>query len=279
MSGPFGGHLSGLFGGRDRHAGGHHEHPTGEGGHGRALPPTSPFASDDGSPDPDLRALLADHAAGAADLGDVVAALAGRRVLLPVVAHEAPEDPSRPHPGAGHDTDHALGDERTVETGIAALRAPDGRTALPVFTGVDALTAWSDEARPVPATIEHAAASALAEGWPLIVVDAAGPVTVVVPRPAVQALAAGLAWHPVVRDGVVRPDVCAAIERVVAEVAQVHSVDVEPGRTADVAVVVGLVAGLDRPALEAVLAEVNARLVADPVVAQVDSLELRPVAR
>lgn len=267
--------MPGILGGHG-HAHGSHDGPE---GHGRALPPVSPFAGDDGSPDPALAAVLADHAAGRAELADVVAALAGARVLLPVVAHEAPEDPSSPHPGAGHDTDHVLGAERTVETGVAALRAPDGRTALPVFTGVAALTAWSAQARPVPATVEHAAASALTEGWPLLVVDPAGPVTVVVPRPAVQALAAGLAWHPAVRDGVVRPDVRAAIERVVVELAQVHSVDVEPGRHADVAVVVGLVAGLDRPALEAVLAEVNARLVADPVVGQVDSLELRPVAR
>jgi hypothetical protein len=234
---------------------------------GRELPPVSAFADDDGSADPVVATVLADHAAHRADLADVVAAIAGSRVLVPVLAHEAPQgvvdDPFA---------------QREAETAVVGLQAPDGRTALPVFTSVTALAAWRADARPMPAEVPRAAASALAEGWPLMVVDPGGPVTVVLPRPAVQALAAGLAWYPAVRDGVVRADVRDAIVQAVAAVAAVHSVDVEPGRVAEVAVIVGLAHGLDRHALDAVVAQVNERLAADPMVAQVDSLELRPVA-
>lgn len=240
--------------------------PAGDGP--RELPPVSAFAGDDGSPDPRMAEVLDAYVRGRAEVAEVVEALAATRVLVPVMAHEVPDGATGEGPFA----------EREVETSVVALRAPDGRTALPVFTSVAALAAWRAEARPMPAEAPRAAASALAEGWPLLVLDPGGPVTVVVPRPAVQALAAGLTWHPAVRGGQVRTDVREAIERSVAQVAAVHSVDVEPGRRSEVAVVVGLPRGLDRAGLEAVLAQVNARLAADPMVAQIDTLELRPVA-
>ncbi len=246
--------------------------PAGDGAP-RELPPASAFADDDGSANPTLAAVLAEHAAGRADLAAVVAALAPTRVLVPVMAHEVPEDQGGATPAAG-----VLGAEREVETAVVALQAPDGRTALPVFTSVAALGAWRGQARPMPATAPRAAASALADGWHLMVVDPGGPVTVVVPRPAVQALAAGLEWMPAVRDGAVRADVRDAIGRALADVAPVRSVRVEPGRRAEVAVVLGIAPGLDRAGLEQVLGAVNARLAGDPLVAQVDSLELRPLS-
>ncbi|MDO8107447.1 SseB family protein [Isoptericola sp. b441] len=221
----------------------------------------SAFAADDGSAAPAVAAVLAEHAAGRADTADVVAALRGTRVLVPVVAHE-----------------RDAADDRHVDTAVVAVQAPDGRTAMPVFTSVAALSAWNPAVRPMPAELERAAISALAEGWPLLVIDPGGPVTVPVPRPAVQAIAAGLAWHPAVRDGEVRSDVSVAVQRALATVADVRSVEVEPGRTSEVAVVVGLPHGLDRGGLEAVLARIDAALAADPVVAQIDTLELRPVA-
>lgn len=227
----------------------------------RELPPVSAFATDDGSADPALAAVLAEHEAGRADLAEVVAALARTRVLVPVLAHEAPGD----------------GEHREASTTVVAVQAPDGRTALPVFTGVAALSAWRPDARPMPAQAPRAAASALAEGWPLLVLDPGGPVTVVVPRPAVQALAAGLDWAPAVRDGRVRPDVAAAIEAAAVGPGVIAARAV-PGRSAEVAVLVELPAGLDRAGLDAVLAGVGTRLAADPMVAQVDTLELRPVA-
>jgi hypothetical protein len=213
-----------------------------------------------------LAAVLARHAAGEADVADVVAVLAATRVLVPVLAHEVPDG------AVAHDG------EREAATAVVALQAPDGRTALPVFTSVAALAAWRPDARPMPALVPRAAASALAEGWPLLVLDPGGPHTVVVPRPAVQALAGGLEWFPAVRGGAVRADVAAAVEASVAGVGGVLGARLEPGRQSEVAVVVTLAPGLDRPALAGVLEQVNRALAADPMVAQIDSIELRPVA-
>ncbi len=250
----------------------------------RELPPVSAFASDDGSADPEVAQVLTDYAAGRADAADVVAALVGTRVLVPVLAHEAPTGDSAESASAGEAgeidgtaTGPTTPTPHTATTSIAAIQAPDGRTALPVFTSVDALARWRSDSRPMPLTIQQAAASALAEGWPLLVVDPAGPVTVALPRPAVQSLAGQLQWHPAVRAGQVRADVRDAIELAVTSVTAVRSVQVEPGRQAEVAVVVALPGGLDRQGLSGVLTQVNEALAASPLVTQVDSIELRPV--
>ena len=236
------------------------------GSEGKSLPPTSAFAGDYGRADPALTAVLDDFGSGRARLDQVVAVLARSRVLVPVLAHEVPGGQV------------GEGGERESSTGVAALSTPDGRTGLPVFSGTDALSRWRADARPVPAAAARAAASALAEGWSLLVLDPAGPRTVLVPRPAVQALAAGLEWVPAVSDGVVRAEVAEAVVRAVQGVPHVRTITVEPGSRSDVAVVLGLAPGLDRAALTAVLDAVNTRLAADPLVAQADSLELRPVA-
>lgn len=234
---------------------------------GRALPPTSAFAGDDGTADPALTEALTRHGAGRADVAEVVRAFAPTRVLVPVTA-EAEECGITPE---------GLEVDREASAGVVALRAPDGRTALPVFTSVAAMTAWSGEVRPVPAQAPRAARSALEEGWELVVIDPGGPVTVVVPHPAVRALAEGRAWEPAVRDGVVRPDVAAAVAAL-AQVPAVVAAVAEPGRTAEVRVVLSLAPGLGRAALDAVVAQVNAALAADALIAECDSLELAVVA-
>ena len=251
---------------------------------GRELPPASPFASDDGSADPRLTAVLAAYAAGTGSvresvlLADVVAALAPTRVLVPVLAaldalavHEGDE-----HEGDVHEGGPAV--EKESSAGIVALRTRDGRTALPVFSSVAAMAAWHQDARPVPTDVPRAARSALGEGWEVVVLDPGGPVTVVIPRPAVVALALGERWLPAVRAGAVEADVRAAVAAALADVAHVVGVDVVPGRRAEVAVVLALTPGLDRGRLDAVLARVNAALAANATVAaRIDSLELRPV--
>lgn len=255
---------------------------------GRELPPTSRFAADDGAADPALTAALARSAAGEGGLEEVVAALASARVLVPVLAIEHDQEPGHEagalHAGvaAGAGEADACGtaefaEARHASAGVVAVAAPDGRTALPVFTSVAALTAWHATARPMPAEGPRAAAAALGEGWDLLVVDPGGGAPVVVPRPAVHALATGTTWRPAVREGTVDPAVRAAVRRA-AEGAGVRTVDVVPGRRAEVGVVLELTPGLSQSGLEHTLAEVGARLAADPdVAAAVDSLELRPV--
>lgn len=235
----------------------------------RELPPSSRFAGDDGSPDPLLAAALGAFGAGAGSLPDVVAALARARVLVPVLANLEVADVVD-HDGQAHQVD------TEASAGIVALRAPDGRTALPVFSSVATMAAWRSDARPVPTLVPRAAVSAVDEGWEVLVLDPGGPVTVLVPRPAVSALARQEPWLPAVLGGAVDGVVRAAVAAAVVRVTHVVRADVEPGRRAEVAVVLALTPGLDRAGLDAVLARVNEALAADDTVAaRVDSLELR----
>ncbi|MEV7973128.1 SseB family protein [Cellulomonas sp. NPDC089187] len=182
---------------------------------GRELPPTSAFAGDDGTADPALVRVLTAHAAGEADVAAVVTALAGTRVLVPVLA-EAEATETVDVAGRAHTVD------RQASAGIVALQAPDGRTALPVFSSVQSMAAWRHDARPVPSEIARAALSAVEEGWELLVLDPGGPVTVLVPRPAVWALAQQVDWSPAVSgtgdERAVDPQVHAAVRAAISAV-------------------------------------------------------------
>ncbi|MGY4646166.1 SseB family protein [Cellulomonas sp. URHB0016] len=236
---------------------------------GRELPPSSPFAGDDGTADPVVTAALEAYGAGSGPLADVVAALAGTRVLVPVLAELETADVVV-HGGHAHVVD------KEASAGVVALRTPDGRTALPVFTSVATVAAWRPDARPVPSDVARAALSVVSEGWDVVVVDPGGPVTALVPRPAVWALAQQLPWVPAVADGRVDQDIDRAVREALSAVAGVVGASTVPGTRAEVAVVLTLVPGLDRAGLDAVLAQVNAALAADETVAtRVDSLDLR----
>ncbi|MEN1976787.1 SseB family protein [Cellulomonas sp. P4] len=267
---------------------------------GRELPPTSPFAGDDGSADPAVAAALADLGAGGTVAG-VVAALAGTRVLVPVLAE-------LDSAGTVEVGGHAHTVEKEASAGIVALRAPDGRTALPVFSSVATMTAWRADARPVPTEVARAALSAVQEGWELLVLDPGGPVTALLPRPAVWALAQQQPWRPAVTGtgagAAVDPEVAAAVRgAVLAAVGPssggepgpgprgrwfrraapaghpgvpVRDVAALPGGRAEVAVELTLVPGLDRVAVDAVVRRVGEALGADETVTQrVDSVEVR----
>ncbi len=230
---------------------------------GRALLAPSPFAADDGSAEPALTAVLAEHAAGRADLSAVVAALAGTRVLVPILPHGREIAPA----------DEAAGGRAAAA--VMGIATGDGRAAMPVFTSVAALAAWGTDARPVPTPVAQAAEGALAEGWPVLVLDPAGPVTVRLPRPAVVALSRRATWRPAVVAGVVDDEVAAAVPAALVGIREVAGCHVAAGERAEVAVELGLRPGLDRPGLAAVVARVNAALAADATVAdRVDSLEL-----
>ncbi len=54
-----------------------------------------------------------------------------------------------------------------------------GERGLLAFTGVDSLSAWNPEARPVPAVGRDIARSAKAEGAAAVIVDVVGPSTAV----------------------------------------------------------------------------------------------------
>ena len=229
---------------------------------------SNPFAGDDGSPDPTLVAALAAYEADPTTtrLEAVVAALAPSRVLVPIVAELE----------QGGEGDFGQQVDKEASAGIVALEAPDGRRALPVFSSVATLSAWRADARPTPTQATRAALSAVAEGWALLVIDPGGPITALLPRPAVWAIAQGLTWAPAVRDGVVDQDIADEIAAVLAPIEHVGRAHAEAGRSAEVAVVLGLNPGLNRAGLDAVLGHVNAALAASSLISErVDALELR----
>ncbi|MGH3313181.1 MAG: SseB family protein, partial [Streptomyces sp.] len=126
--------------------------------------PGSGFSSDDGSADPALAEALAswraDPTAPTAEQR-VLAALAGVRLLVPVVAVLGE--------GARH--------EKTSEMAVPTLTAPGGRRALPVFTSTATLARWRADARPVAVRPPQVLRALAQEGADTLVLDLAGPVT------------------------------------------------------------------------------------------------------
>ncbi len=227
--------------------------------------PESIFADDDGSADARLAQALIRHSHGKAPLADVVDALAYARVLIPVMSSG-----EQRVMGA-----HGLEKDAVASTGVVAVQMPDGRAALPVFTDVDAVSAWNSEARPIPAEGPRAALAAIAEGWSNLVINP-GMETIVVPRPAVWAIGQGKSWNPAVVDGYVAEDVVDAIQTTVTLDSALVAVDVIGGTGAEVAIVLRLSPGLTQPEVDTVVERVQIALAQSDVVAQrVDSVELK----
>jgi hypothetical protein len=139
--------------------------------------PSAAFAGDAGEPDPGVRTLLAaatDHEGYLT----AVAALCAARFLLPVVA-------------IGDDGGDGPDPDRHAELSAAMLATADGRTALPAFTGLDALRAWRADARPVPCRLDELAVSAVDQGCVAVLVDLAGPSPLVIEGELLAELARG----------------------------------------------------------------------------------------
>lgn len=143
--------------------------------------PNMPWADDDGTPDPAVRvalgAALADQDSRLGYVNAVVS-LGGARLLIPIVAtgNDSGDDASVSHQQAGDNRagDNGAGDKQS-ELSAVTLEDGAGRRALVAFTGMDALQAWRPDARPVPGTLDEAAATAVELGAEVLVVDVAGP--------------------------------------------------------------------------------------------------------
>jgi hypothetical protein len=237
---------------------------------GRSLP-VGEHSDDTGEPDVVLaRALTARAAALAAD-AEVVAALGGARVLVPVVA--VPPSGSPP----GRRSDESVAGRRAAgptEMAVVTLTGPDGLRVMPVFTGLGSLRRWDPAARPVPVQGRRAATSAVAEGCAGLVIDPAGPVTFVVSRPAVWALGQGRDWVPAHVD----PAVLDELRTVAARQPVVRSVTAEAGVDPDLRVLVGLPEGLDAETVRALAWAISADLQASPVIRErAEGVSLRMV--
>ncbi|MBM6399363.1 SseB family protein [Phycicoccus sonneratiae] len=228
----------------------------------RELSPSG-FETDTGAADPALLAVLADDAT---DDTALMRAVEAARLLVPVVAEPTGVDDSGAH---------------AVETGVdmaaVTLVAPDGRRALPVFSGTDALAAWDAAARPVPVTPARAAQAAVSEGCDVLVVDVAGPVTRVLRPSMLWALAQERAWQPAHTD----PFVVRSLAAAVADEPDVRAHSVEEGTPAGegvLGVVLTLTPGLDPEQVRAVATRVGERLATDGELrARVDGLAFRIV--
>lgn len=143
--------------------------------------PDPGFAGDTGAADPSVTAALAAYAADDGQYAGVLAALATSRLLVPVVAVLGEAEADR----AG------LVRDKSSDMATVLLTGADGRQALLAFTATATLTRWDPQARPVPVSTAVACRSAVQEGAAALLVDVAGPVTVVVEGDDLARLAAG----------------------------------------------------------------------------------------
>ena len=143
-------------------------------GRGRSLAaPAVP--DDDGAADPQVRARLQSAWDGQDDPLGVVRWLRGARLLTSVVAVLD---------SAGED-----GEEKDSHMAVVSMVFGAGEHGLLAFTGVDSLTAWNPDARPVPALGRDVARAAMESGATAVVVDVAGPRMVAVTGRLLQVLA------------------------------------------------------------------------------------------
>jgi hypothetical protein len=136
--------------------------------------------TDDGSAAPALAAALAAYDAGTSGPAEVLAALSGARLLVPVVAVLTESEVG----------EHGLRQEKESEMALPKLVGQDGRQAVLAFTGTDALVRWRTDARPIQVTTPRVCQAAVHEEAAAVVVDVAGPVQFVIEGEVLQALAA-----------------------------------------------------------------------------------------
>lgn len=150
----------------------------------------SSFPDDDGQQFPEVVAGLAAYAEDpVAGYTSALAALQSSRLLVPVVALL----------GDVEYDDQGLAHDKSSDMAAVLMQGADGRMALLAFTGTDQLAAWNAQARPVAVPAAGAARSALQEEAAALVVDIAGPVTLVVEGDDLLGLASG--WRLVEVDG------------------------------------------------------------------------------
>ncbi|MCF2527449.1 SseB family protein [Yinghuangia soli] len=148
---------------------------------GKSIPDPG-FSGDDGTADAALAAALAADAEDASGPEAVLGALAGARLLVPVVAILGELEETAPG---------ELAREKSSDMAIPTIVGPGGRKALPAFTSTEALARWRPDARPVPVDARRAAHATYSEGADTLLLDLAGPYPYEVTGAALRALAEG----------------------------------------------------------------------------------------
>ncbi len=167
----------------------------------RELSPAA-YATDDGSADPAVLAALAQvvRTPSSDTETELLQLVARSRWLVPIVA-------------VAVDTElrGGLRVEGRAEMATPTLTAPDGRRALPVFSGVSTLMAWQSDARPQPITAAAAAQAAIQDECDTMIIDLGADHAVVLRPSMVWALAMVREWLPAHQDPVVAAGIAAAV--------------------------------------------------------------------
>ncbi|WP_024365088.1 SseB family protein, partial [Arthrobacter sp. TB 26] len=179
--------------------------------------------------------------------------------------------------------------DKQADMALVTLKAPDGRTAMPVFSSAASLKAWHPEARPVAVYAARAALSAVAEGAELLVLDPGSAVTFVVRRPAVWALAQQRDWTPSYAD----PELARSLGEAAAGFPAVRRVEIHPGGGVaslaadgtqlpgggsgpELRVLLYLEDGLDAAGVQSIVSGLNSAWARNEVFAErVDSIEVK----
>ena len=223
----------------------------------RDLSPTG-FEGDTGMSDPAVLAAL-----GGSDEEAMMAALASARFLVAVVAHA--DEIVTGDDGLVHDA--------SVDMALLTLVAPDGRRALPAFTGLAELTAWDPSARPVPVTADRLGQAAVAEGCEVVVINLGAPSARELRPSQVWALAMQRAWVPPHTDNFVASSVAAAC-RGIPEISEHGVYAAQPAGTLGVELT--LRPGLSEQQVRQLLTALGQRLAADGEFrARIDGLAFR----
>jgi len=172
------------------------------------------FRDDDGSAEPAVTAVIEAFAAGQGTERDVLTALAGSRLLVPVVAVQ-PDAAAGGEPGQG---------EKASEMALPMLIGLDGRRAIPAFTSQDSMRRWPADARPVPAAARQVWQAATQDAC-AVIIDVAGPVPVAVEGARLAALARGDAVPAPCAD----PDVHEVVSDVLAGRLAIAAFELRPG--------------------------------------------------
>jgi hypothetical protein len=224
-------------------------------------------SNDDGTAPAELMDALSRFRRAGLGQSEVVDAVRRSRLLIPLVAvlGEA---------GTG---DHGQLVDKSQELSIVTVAGPDGRSVLPVFSSVAAMSNWNPKARPVPADGARVALAAADEGTDLVVLDPTSETEFVIRRPALWAMAQSSSWVPCFLD----EEVLAAFMTETEGEDAVLAIQLAPGDpdarlvAPELLVQLTLLDGLDGEALNELLARLGARWSANELIAErVDSLAL-----
>jgi SseB protein N-terminal domain len=225
-------------------------------------------ANDDGSAPKQLIEAIRRFRAHEVGQADVVDAVRGSRLLVPLIA-ELGE--------SGHNQDGQFID-KSQELSIVTVAGPDGRTVLPAFSSVDAMNKWNPAARPIPADAVRVALAAASEQTDIVVLDATSETEFVIRRPALWAIAQSRPWTPSFLDDIVHHEFTAAA----AGEPSVKSVSLAPGDPEalyagpELMLVLELVEGLSSTELEEIIGRMSVLWGQSTVIAErVDSLGVR----